>query len=78
MKRLNYLSEVDYARYQELLAMAVEAKANAPKPARAPRKPLTKEQKIAAQQKKLEKAQKLLDEMLAAKAAPVPANPTEV
>lgn len=62
---LDYLSEEDYARYEELLAKATEAKANAP---RAPRKQVerTPEQKKAALLAKMAKAQAQLDALLAA------------
>lgn len=69
MKALvDYMSEVDYARYQELLDMAEEAKANAPKAERKPRGSMTTEQKIAAAQARMAKAQAALDALLAAQA----------
>ena len=62
---LDYLSEEDLARYNELMAKAAEAKKNAPK---APRKvtPKTPEQKKAAIEARLAKAQAALDALLAA------------
>lgn len=43
---IDFILEEDYARYQELVAKAMENKKNAPKPERKPRGPLTNEQKI--------------------------------
>ena len=43
---VDFILEEDYARYQELVAKAMENKKNAPKPERKPRGPLTNEQKI--------------------------------
>lgn len=43
---VDFILEEDYARYQELVAKAIENKKNAPKPERKPRGPLTNEQKI--------------------------------
>lgn len=65
---VDYISEEDYPRYQELLAMAEEAKANAPKKERAPRAPMTAEQKKKAAENRLAKAQAALDALLAAEA----------
>ena len=61
----DFMSEEDYARYNEIIGMAEEAKANAPKPVRAPRGPMTQEQKIKLQRARLEKAQAKLDALLA-------------
>lgn len=63
---VDYISEEDYPRYQELLAMAEEAKANAPKKERAPRAPMTVEQKKKAAETRLAKAQAALEALLAA------------
>jgi hypothetical protein len=63
---VDYIAEEDYARYQELLAMAEEAKANAPKKERAPRAPMTVEQKKKAAETRLAKAQAALEALLAA------------
>ena len=63
---VDYISEEDYPRYEELLAMAAEAKANAPKKERAPRAPMTSEQKRKAAETRLAKAQAALDALLAA------------
>lgn len=62
---IDYMSEEDYARYQELIAKATEAKANAPKPERAPRGPMTKEQKVKMAEGRLAKLQAKLDALLA-------------
>lgn len=63
---IEYLSEEDYARYNELLDLAEEAKANAPKPERKARGPLTAEQKMKAAEARLAKAQAALEALLAA------------
>lgn len=60
---VDYISDVDYDRYNELLAMATEAKANAPK---APRGPMTIEQKRKMAEARLAKAQAKLEALLAA------------
>lgn len=65
---IEYLSEEDYARYNELLDLAEQAKANAPKPERKPRGPLTTEQKMKAAEARLAKAQAALEALLAAQA----------
>ena len=62
---IDYMSEEDYNRFNELVEIATQAKANAPKPERKARGPLTQEQKIAAAQKRYEKAQAALDALLA-------------
>ena len=62
---IDYINDNDYARYNELLAMATEAKKNAPK---APRGPMTIEQKRKMAEARLAKAQAKLDELLAATA----------
>ena len=63
---VDYILEEDYPRYQELLAKATEAKANAPKKERAPRAPMTTEQKKKAAENRLAKAQAALEALLAA------------
>lgn len=63
---VDYILEEDYPRYQELLAKAAEAKANAPKKERAPRAPMTAEQKKKAAENRLAKAQAALEALLAA------------
>lgn len=63
---VDYILDEDYARYNELLDMAQEAKANAPKAARAPRAPLTPEVKKKMAEGRLAKAQAALDALLAA------------
>lgn len=62
---VDYISEEDYPRYQELLNMAEQAKANAPKAERKPRGPMTKEQKIKMTESRLAKAQAALNALLA-------------
>ena len=66
---VDYILEEDYPRYQELLAKAAEAKANAPKNERAPRAPMTTEQKKKAAENRLAKAQAALEALLAAENA---------
>ena len=63
---IDYILPEDYDRFKELLDMAEQAKANAPKPERAPRGPMTTEQKMKAAQNRLAKAQAALDALLAA------------
>lgn len=63
---VDYMSEEDYARYNELISLAETAKANAPKPERKPRGPMTVEQKKKAAEARLAKAQAALDALLAA------------
>lgn len=62
---IDYISDNDYDRYNELLAKATEAKKNAPK---APRGPMTIEQKRKMAEARLAKAQAKLEELLAATA----------
>ena len=63
---VDYILPEDYDRYNQLLDMAQEAKANAPKKERAPRGPMTTEQKKKALENRLAKAQAKLDALLAA------------
>ena len=63
---IDYILPEDYDRYNELLSMAEEAKANAPKAPRAKRGPMTVEQKKKAAENRLAKAQAALDALLAA------------
>jgi hypothetical protein len=63
---IDYILPEDYDRFKELLDMAEQAKANAPKKERAPRGPMTAEQKMKAAQNRLAKAQAALDALLAA------------
>lgn len=58
----------DQDTYKAILERAAEAKANAPKATRAPRGPLTAEQKIARDEKALLKLQAKLEAMRAASA----------
>lgn len=63
MKKLivDYIPEKDYARYNELLAIAEENKKNVPKPERKPRGPMTTEQKIKLKEAQLAKAMAALE-----------------
>ena len=63
---IDYILPEDYDRFKELLDMAEQAKANAHKKERAPRGPMTAEQKMKAAQNRLAKAQAALDALLAA------------
>lgn len=66
---IDYLNEADYARYNELLAKAAEAKAAAPKKPRAPKGPMTIEQKTKMASTRLAKAQEALAKLMASKTA---------
>ena len=66
---VDYILDEDYDRYVELVAMAEQAKANAPKKERAPRGPMTTEQKRKMAEGRLAKAQAALDALLAAENA---------
>lgn len=63
---IDFILPEDYDRYNELLNLAEQAKANAPKKERAPRGPMTVEQKKKAAENRLAKAQAALDALLAA------------
>lgn len=63
---VDFILEEDYARYNELLNIAEQNKANAPKPERKPRGPMTTEQKVKMANARLAKAQAALDALLAA------------
>lgn len=65
---VDYMTEEDYARYNELIALAEEAKAKAPKAERKPRGPLTTEQRVKAAEARLAKAQAQLEALLGAQA----------
>lgn len=65
---VDYILDEDYERYQELLTMAEELKAKAPKAERKPRGPMTNEQKVKMTQKRIEAAQAKLAALLAAEA----------
>ena len=62
---VDYILPEDIDRYNELLDMAQEAKANMPKKERTPRGPLTDEQKRARAEKRLKAAQARLAALLA-------------
>lgn len=66
---VEYMSQEDYDRYNELINKAEEAKANAPKAPRAPRAPMTKEQKVKMAEGRLAKAKAKLEALLAAENA---------
>lgn len=57
---IDYIPEEDYARFNELLAIAEENKKNAPKPERKPRGPLSIEQKIKMKEGAIAKAKAAL------------------
>lgn len=61
---VDYISDEDYTRFNELLDIAENNKKNAPKVSK-PRGPMTTEQKIAATEKKIAAAQAKLDALLA-------------
>lgn len=65
---VEFISEEDYPRYNELLNMAAEAKANAPKKERKPRGPMTIEQKKKLKEAAIKKAEAELAALLAAEA----------
>ena len=62
---IDFILPEDYERYNELLALAEEAKANAPKAPRAKRAPMTVEQKKKMAEGRLAKAQAARDALLA-------------
>lgn len=63
---VDFILDEDYARYNELLNIAEQNKANAPKPERKPRGPMTAEQKVKSAEARLAKAQAALEALLAA------------
>ena len=65
---IDYMSEQDYERFNQLLAKATEAKANAPKKERAPKGPMTIEQKIKMAESRRAKAEAKVAELLAQQA----------
>lgn len=62
---LDYILPEDVELYKQIIERAAEAKANAPKKPRV-RKPLTLEQKIAREEKRLAKLQEKLEALRAA------------
>jgi len=64
MSIIDFISDEDYSRYEELLAKATELKANAPKPVRASRGPMTLEQKKKLAEGRYLKAQENLNRLL--------------
>lgn len=69
---VDYILDEDYKRYCELVAKAEEAKRNAPKKERAPRGPMTAEQKLKNANARLAKAQAALEALLAAENGTTP------
>ena len=63
---IDYISEADYPRYEELLNKAREAKANAPKAPRKAKGPMTNEQKAKMAKARAAKLQAQIDALLAA------------
>lgn len=61
---IDFITEEDYPRYMELLNMANEAKANAPKKVRGPRAPMTAEEKKVAYEKKIRDLQAKIDALM--------------
>lgn len=64
---VDYILESDYERYNELLGIAEQNKAEAPKVKRE-RAPMTAEQKLKAAKTRRDSAQAKLDALLAAEA----------
>lgn len=63
---IDYINEADYPRYEELLAKAREAKANAPKAPRKAHGPLTNEQKAKMAEARKAKIEAEIAKILAA------------
>lgn len=74
---VDYILEEDYERYCELVAKAEEAKKNAPKKERAPRGPMTIEQKRKAAENRLAKAEAALAALLASESGATDATDAE-
>lgn len=64
---IDYILPEDQEEYKAIIERAAEAKANAPKKERAPRGPMTVEQKIKADENRLAKLQAKLAALRAAK-----------
>jgi len=60
---VDFMSQEDYDRYNELLGIATTNKANAPKVVK-PRGPMSQEQKVKMAQARIAKAQAALDALL--------------
>ena len=67
---IDYILEEDKAEYMAIIERAAEAKANAPKKERAPRGPLTTEQKLAQTDKRIESLKAKLATLRANKNTP--------
>lgn len=65
---IDYILPEDEERYKEIITNAAERKANAPKAERKPRGPMTVEQKIKLDEKRLAKLQEKLAAAKAKKA----------
>jgi hypothetical protein len=61
---IDFMTEQDYQRFTEILAVAEQAKANRPKPERK-RGPMSLEQKIKQAEARKAKWEKMLEELLA-------------
>lgn len=70
---VDYIPDDKYPRYQELVALAEKRKAEAPKESK-PRGPMTHEQKVAMQEKRVKAAEEKLAKLLAEQEAAMNAN----
>lgn len=68
MALVDFILESDYERYNEILDLATQAKANAPKPVRKPRGPMSPDVKKKMAEGRLVKAQAALEALMAADA----------
>lgn len=68
MTIIDYILPEDQELYKQIIERAAEAKANAPKAQRAPRGPMTEEQKIKMAEGKLAKLQAKLEALRAQQA----------
>ena len=66
---IDYILPEDQDEYRAIIERAAEAKANAPKKERAPRAPMTEEQKVKMTETRLSKLQAKLAELRASKNA---------
>lgn len=76
MTILDYILPEDQDTYKAIIERAAEAKANAPKAPRKPRGPLTPEQQMARDEKRLEKLKEKLAALQAERAAELAATDT--
>lgn len=63
---IEYIADDKYERYKELTQKMLDGKANAPKKVRAPRGPMTVEQKAERAKKQIASLEAKLQELLAA------------